>query len=398
MSPHRAVEHGDWAASDLERQYVGEVLDSGRLSYGPFCGRFEADFARIHEVNHAIFVTSGTAALQIALMAMKELDGWEDGDEVILPGLTFLASASAVLHSRLEPVFCDVDPLHFTMDPIDLPKRITKRTRAIMPVHMFGQPSDMGQILDTAEFHGLRVLEDSCESMFVNYAGRPVGSMGDAAAFSTYMSHLLTCGNGGVMTTNDDDLHRIARSIVHHGRDDAYLSIDDDDDLDSDAALRAMVRSRFTFPRIGHNFRPTEFEAALGVAQLESYGEIIEARAEVAGWYDELLQPFSEPLQLPTTAPGRGHAWMMYPIVCREVGICEDLMVHLERYAIQTRFLMPLLSQPALQRAVKADLTGACPTARRISRNGFFVGCHPGVTRDDCAFVANRIGQFLGTR
>jgi dTDP-4-amino-4,6-dideoxygalactose transaminase len=328
-------------------------------------------------------------------MAMKELFEWEDGDEIILPGLTFLASASAVLHCRLEPVFCDVDTLTFTMDTHDLPKRITGRTRAIMPVHIFGQPCDMGDILDTAEFHGVRVLEDSCESMFVAYAGKPVGSMGDAGAFSTYMSHLLTCGNGGIMTTDNDDIQRIARSIVHHGRDDAYLSIDDDDNLTSNEAVRAMVRSRFSFPRIGHNFRPTELEAALGAAQLENYGAIIEARAEVAGWYGEALAPYSEPLQLPTTAPGRGHAWMMYPIVCREVGICEDLMVYLERHAIRTRFLMPLLSQPALQAAVKADLSGQCPTARRVSRNGFFVGCHPGVTRGDCDFVANRIGAFL---
>ncbi len=244
--PDRQLGVGDATIGALEKQYVQEALDAGRLSYGRFTAAFEEEFARLHGCRFAIFCNSGTSALQVALHALKEREGWADGDEVIVPALTFVATVNIVLQNRLTPVFVDIEPDYYAVDPALIEAKITPRTRAIIPVHLFGQPADLVAITTIARRHGLRILEDSCEAMFVHYRDRPVGAWGDAACFSTYVAHLIVTGVGGLMTTNDGDLAVMMRSLINHGRDGIYLSADADQ-TDDPRKLWEIVDRRFSF-------------------------------------------------------------------------------------------------------------------------------------------------------
>jgi dTDP-4-amino-4,6-dideoxygalactose transaminase len=223
---------GTFDPTDRERELLMQALTSGRLSYGPMTRRFEREFAAFHDAKHAVFVNSGTSALCIALACLREVHGWQDGDEVLVPALTFVATANVVLEHRMTPVFVDCDPRTYNIDPGKIEARITPRTRAIMVVHLFGQVADMDPILAIAAKHGLRVIEDSCETMGVRYKGRKAGSFGDISCFSTYVAHLIVTGVGGLAVTRDEKLAEILRSLANHGRDSIYLSIDDDKDID----------------------------------------------------------------------------------------------------------------------------------------------------------------------
>ncbi|MBI2097310.1 MAG: aminotransferase class V-fold PLP-dependent enzyme [Candidatus Sungbacteria bacterium] len=181
----------------LARRLVLKVLDSGRVSYGPFLERFEEKFAKLHGRRFAVTANSGTSALQIAVHALKELGGWRDGDEILVPALTFIATPNVILQNQMKPVFADVDPRTYHINPAEIEKRITKKTRAIMPVHLFGVSAEMKPIMAAAKKYKLRVIEDSCQAMGVKHRGQPVGSAGDIACFSTYAAHLITTGVGG---------------------------------------------------------------------------------------------------------------------------------------------------------------------------------------------------------
>ena len=173
-------------------ELVNDVLSRNRLSYGPMTESFERQFAAIHGCRFASMTNSGTSALHVALGALKEIHGWEDGDEVIVPAVTFVATPNVVLHNRMTPVLVDVEREFYGIDPNLIESAITERTRAIIPVHVFGQACDMDPVLELAKRHDLKVIEDSCECMFARYKGRSVGSLGDIGCFSTYVAHLLT--------------------------------------------------------------------------------------------------------------------------------------------------------------------------------------------------------------
>jgi perosamine synthetase len=183
--------------TDKEKRYVNKVLETGRLSYGPFLKRFEKEFAEAHGARFAIMVNSGTSALEMAVACLKDVYCWKDGDEVLCPAVTFVASSNVILANNLMPVYVDVDPRTYNIDPDQIEKKITKRTKAIMVVHLFGQPAAMDKIMRIAKKHRLRVIEDSCETMFAKYKGKSVGSFGDIACFSTYVAHILVTGVGG---------------------------------------------------------------------------------------------------------------------------------------------------------------------------------------------------------
>ena len=376
-----------------ERGNLARVIASGRISYGPFSRRFEREFARAHGCAHAVFVNSGTSALHLAVAALKERHGWKDGDEVLVPAVTFVATANVVLHNNLTPVFVDVHPRTYDMDPALIEARLTRRTRAIMPVHLLGLPADMGPILKIARRRKLRVIEDSCETVFAKYRGRPVGSFGDAACFSTHASHYIVTGVGGLVTTNDAALAVRLRSLANHGRDPAYLDIDAARGK-TGRALREIVARRFRFTALGHSFRATELEAALGVAQLERRAELSRARLKVAARLTARLSGLQDVLQLPAVPEGREHVFMMYPLVVRRGGK-RGLVEFLESRGVETRDLLPLLNQPVYRRLF-GDLERRYPVARHLNRSAFYVGCHPRMTAADADYVAERIHEFFG--
>jgi perosamine synthetase len=382
----RQIGVGGFRITDRARQLVMEVLDSGRLNAGPMMARFETAIATLHGRRFGLMCNSGTSALQIALAALKDHDGWADGDEVLVPALTFVATSNVVLYNQLTPVFVDVDPRYYTIDPALIEARITPRTRAIMPVHIAGLPCDMEPIMAIARTHSLRVVEDSCEAMFVRDRGRPVGSFGDIACFSTYAAHLITTGIGGIAITDDPQLRELMSSVMNHGRDPIYTRIDDDQAAEG-AELFRIANSRFTFVRFGHSFRATEMEAALGVAQLEERVELMERRAALAGRLTAGLASLQDALQLPAARPGAEHGYMMYPMTLVDGRIPRGpLIEHLETQGVETRYLLPLINQP-IYRATFGNLDADYPIAARLNERAFYVGCHPDMTDEDADHV-----------
>jgi perosamine synthetase len=388
----REIGVGGFAVGPRARRYVDQVLRSGRLSYGPFHRRFEAAFAAEHDSRRAIFCNSGTSALHLAIQALKEKYLWKDGDEVLVPSVTFIATSNVVLHNRLKPVFVDVDPLTYNIDPAKIEAKLTKRTRAIMPVHLLGLPADMDPIRAIAARRGLKIVEDSAETMFARYKGRKVGSLGDIGCFSTYVAHYIVTGVGGLATTSDPDLSIRLSSLMNHGRDSIYLSIDDDKGAVGDQ-LHEIVAKRFQFVSVGHSFRATELEAALGLAQLEEKDKIVKARVAMARRLTAGLREFEDRLQLPTCPPDRDHAFMLYGLVLRGQDKTE-LVNFLEDRGVETRDLLPLLNQPVYKRLF-GNLEPRYPVARMLNRSGFYIGCHQYMTPDDAGYVVEQFRAFF---
>ncbi len=396
MPKRREIGVGGLKLGPREKRYLAEVIRSNRISYGPFSERFEREFARAHDCKYAVFCNSGTSALHIALAALKEEHGWKDADEVLVPSVTFVATSNIVLHNNMRPVFVDVDPTTYDIDPDLIEAKITPRTRAIIPVHLMGLPCDMGRVMEIARRRGLRVLEDSCETVFGSYKGKKVGSFGDIGCFSTYVAHYIVTGVGGLATTNDPKLAVRLKSLMNHGRDQVYLHIDDDKGKRG-AALFDVVAKRFRFVSLGHSFRATEFEAALGLAQLEEKAKIIKARKATAARLTAGLADLSEHLQLPVVPEGREHMFMLYPLVVRS-GEKTPVVNFLEERGVETRDLLPLLNQPLYKRLFGERLEDEYPVARRLNRSAFYIGCHQYLTRADVDYVLATIHEFFRRR
>lgn len=364
------IQMADWHATRKQKKLIKQVLKSGRLTYGDKTRELEERFAKIHGVKYALFTSSGTAALKIALHALKERHGWKDGDEVIIPSVTFVATMNVVLMNNLKPVLVDVDPDTVNIDTRLIQQAITKRTVAILPVHLLGQPTAMVEVMALAKKYNLKVIEDSCETMFVNKV------QGDVACFSSYLAHLLVTGIGGFITTNDEELAIIMRSMMFHGRDESYLNIDD---------KPSDISKRFWFPRFGYSDRMTELEAALGVGELDNWEQMIKQRQNNS-WY--LAQNLAlTVIDFPITNFNK-HAFMFFPMLVERR---DELAVHLESKGIDTRLMMPLTTQPLVKPYIKGK---KFPGADFINEHGLLIGCHQYLTMKDLDYIVETVRSF----
>lgn len=383
---------GGLELSAYEKQLVNDVLESNQLTYGPFTKRFEGEFAKSHDCRFALFMNSGTSALQVALQVLKDRHGWSDGDEVIVPAVTFVATSNIVLHNNMKPVFVDVEPDTYTIDPSKIEEKITNRTRAIIPVHLLGLPAAMDPIRELAATYRLPIIEDSCESMFAKYKGESVGSMGDIGCFSTYVAHFLVTGVGGLATTNDHELAVDMRSLMNHGRDSIYIGSHDDQGVDHDT-FEEIIGRRFRFVSVGHSLRCTEMEAAIGIGQLSRQEEIVARRREIAEHYSRELAEFGDLIQLPSCPPDRTHTYMLYGLVTKP-DMKKKLVSYLENLNIETRDMLPLINQPIYKR-LYGDLEKEHPVAAWINRSGFYIGCHSYMKDPEVEFVVEALREFL---
>lgn len=390
----RHIAISDIRISQKAKKYVNQALDSNRLSYGPLTESFEKKFARSHNRKYAMVTNSGTSGLQVALHALKETYEWNDGDEVLVPAITFIASSNVIIQNNLKSVFVDVENNYYCIDPKKIESAITSKTKAIMPVHLFGQSCDMLSILKIAKKYNLKIIEDSCEAMFVKYNGKPVGSMGDIAVFSTYIAHIIVTGVGGIVTTNDESLATTMRSLMFHGRDNIYLKMEDDDTKNK-VKLNSLIERRFQFIHVGYSYRNTEMEGALGLAEIERKYDIIKKRKQVGESITQALSPFSEYFQLPSTRPDAEHIYMLYPIVITDDRIeKEDFLLFLETHGIETRLFFPLLSQP-IYKKLFGDIEHKYPVAKKLVETGFIIGSHPYLTRKDIKYVQEIFRTYL---
>ena len=384
---------GGFEVTPRATDYVNQALASNRLSYGPFSRKFETHFAALHNAQFAILCNSGTSALHMALACLKELGGWQDDDEVIVPAVTFVATSNMVLLNNLTPVFVDVDAKTYNIDPQKIEEKITPKTRAIMPVHLFGQPCEMDPIMKIARHHNLKVIEDSAETVLARYKGKPVGSWGDISAFSTYVAHLVVTGAGGLAVTNNPDYAVVLKSLLNHGRDSIYLNIDDRGT--TSVEFLEIVEARFRFVRFGHSFRATELEAALGLAQLEEIDGLMDRRKANAAFLLQGLKQFSPFLQLPSWPEYSEHAFMMFPLVIRDRAVAKkELIGFLEEKGIETRDMLPLLNQPIYKQRF-GDIEQYYPVAQWINANGFYIGCHPYLHPEQLDYVIAQFEQFF---
>lgn len=389
--PKKQIGVGGFEFGESEKKYLSDVIESNRLSYGPYTQRFETLFAQEHQCKYGIFCNSGTSALHISLAALKENNNWKDGDEVIVPAITFIATSNIVIHNNLKPIFVDIDKETYNIDAYLIEEKITTNTRAIIPVHLFGLPAEMEPILEVANRYDLKIVEDSCETMFANYMGKRVGSFGAIACFSTYIAHFLVTGVGGICTTNDPELAGHLKSLMNHGRDSIYIAMDDDK-KNGDELFRIVDR-RFNFIRLGHSFRATELEAAIGLGQLEHKDEIIIKRRSNAKYLTEGLNDLQDFLQLPIIPNDRDHNFMMYPIVLKQ-STKKDLVYFLEENLIETRDMMPLLIQP-VYRALFGDIENEFPVAKWVNNNGFYIGCHQYINKDELDYIIEKCHEYF---
>lgn len=390
----KAIGLGTFNATPETYILVNQVLRSGRLSYGPLSREFEQRFAALHGCKYGVLSNSGTSSLLVALQTLKELHGWQDGDEVIVPALTFVATVNVVLQLRLKPVLVDIEPDYYGIDTCRIEDRAGHKTRCIMPVHTFGQPCSMITLRSIATRNNFKVIEDSCEAMMVGTPDAmgagvvPVGAWGDIGVFSTYIAHLLVTGVGGLATTNNPDYYQCMRSLVNHGIDTTELPSGEDYDP-------SWLARKFTFSRVGHSFRLTELEAALGLAQLDDLAGIIKKRQCNAAYLTAGLSHLEDRLQLPAVRPNTEHSFMMYCLVCRQEGDRDRLMAHLEQSGIGTRLALPLTRQPCYRGLWEPD---DYPVADWMNRNAFYVGTHQGLTEEDLGYMVEKIGEFYGER
>lgn len=305
---------------------VNEVLRTPYLSIGPQITRFEEKFAAYVGTNYGIGVNSGTSGLHLTMIAADV----KDGDEVITPSFSFIASANCVLYERGKPVFVDIDPLTANLDPEAVKAAITDRTRAIIAVHAFGQPADMDPILEIAAQHNLYVIEDACEAIGAEYKGRKAGTLADAAVFAFYPNKQMTTGEGGMIVTSKQEWADLFRSLRNQGRDvfDAWLN----------------------HTRLGYNYRLDEMSAALGFVQLQRIEELLAKRVRVAEWYNERIDQL-EGLQRPYIAGTTTRmSWFVYVVRCGEDVSRNDLMAYLAEHGIPSRpYFTPIHLQPFYQ-------------------------------------------------
>jgi perosamine synthetase len=385
---------GDVTITPLTHQYINDVLKSGRITYGKYIVNFEKKIAKLHNVKYAIFCNSGTSALQVALHALKNKYHWKNTDEVIVPTLTFVATINIVLQNHLKPKFVDIEKDYYMLDPLLLEKAISPKTKAIIPVHIGGMPADMKPIIKLAKKYNLKIIEDSCETMFAKYQGKPVGSFGDFSCFSTYAAHTLVTGVGGFVCTNDKNLAIKAKSLLNHGRDGIYIGIDDDLGKKG-KSLFNIVDRRFNFTDIGYSYRATEFEGAMGMAQLNNWKIQISKRRFNAQYLTKGLKDLDKYLQLPKIRTGSDHFFMFYPILIIHPKISRQKLVYfLENYGIETRYLLPLLNQP-IYKKMWGNLENKFPIAKNIAKNGFYIGCHPNITKNELDFTINKFHDFF---
>ncbi|HRE46503.1 MAG TPA: DegT/DnrJ/EryC1/StrS family aminotransferase [Aggregatilineales bacterium] len=280
--------------TQTEIDSVNAVLRTPTLSIGPYIREFEGQIAAYTGMKHGIGVNSGTAGLHLAVIAADV----HDDDEVITASFSFIASANAILYERGKPVFVDIDPQTGNLDPDAVEAAITPRTKAIMPIHAFGQPAEMDRIVAIARRHNLMIIEDACEALGAAYKGRLCGTFGDVAVFAFYPNKQMTTGEGGMMVTNRDDHADLYRSLRNQGRDvfDAWLN----------------------HTRLGYNYRLDEMSAALGVAQMTRIEELLAKRERVAGWYNERIDEIPG-IQKPYIAPTTTRmSWFVYVIRCMD--------------------------------------------------------------------------------
>lgn len=351
---------------DADIAAVVEVLRSGQLALGPCTRTFEQAVADYVGTPHAVALSSGTAALHLALETL----GIGAGDEVLVPSFTFSASVSVIFQAGATPTFVDILPDVYTLDPEDLRRKLNHRSRAIMAVDVFGHPVEWEEILRIAEAANLRLVDDSCEAIGAEYRGRKVGTFGDVAAFAFYPNKQMTTGEGGVLVTHRAELADRVRSLRNQGRE----------------SMGAWLEH----PHLGYNYRLDEMSAALGVSQMRRLETFLDRRQKVAEMYTQRLAeiPGIEP---PRARPGVRVSWFVYVVRLPQGLDRETVMMSMQERGVPTRaYFSPIHLQPYVRDRL-GDLSGALPVTEALARRTLALPFHNRLTEREIERVVETL-------
>ncbi len=351
---------------------VDKVLRSGMLTSGlgagPAVTEFEKGFAKFCGVKHAIAVNTGTAALHAAVMAV----GAKHGDEVIVPSFTFVATAEAVALAGAKPVFADIDPVTYTLAPKAVEAAVTKNTKAILPVDLYGYSADMNPLREIATKHGIALLEDAAQAHGATYNGKPAGAFTDAACWSMYASKNIMTGEGGVITTDSDQLDETFRMIRTHGEKAKYASL-----------------------ILGTNYRMSEVQAAIGNVQLTRLPSFIAKRRQNAQQLTKILQKTSK-LVLPTESKDRLHSWYLYTARLKDATEeqRDRLVAELKKKGIgsEVYYIHPIHEMPYYRENYGSK---KLPETEKAQKQVFSLPIHPAVTEEQIDFIGNTVLSLL---
>ncbi len=355
--------------AEEEVEAASRVLRSRMLAQGAIAADFERKFAHYLGVNEAITISNGTAALDVALKSI----GIKEGDEVITTAFSFIASANAVLYQGAKPVFADIQRDTFNVDPQDIKAKITNKTKAVLAVHLFGQPFDVAAVREICEDHGLLLIEDCAQAHGAEYEGRKVGSFG-IGCFSFYATKNMTTGEGGMVTTSDATIARVARLLRDHGQ-----------------------AAKYVHTILGYNFRMSDVEAAVGIAQLEKLDAMNAKRISNAHYLNRCLT--LEGATLPREAHGTTHVYHQYVVMLSlEVIDRTRFAAYLQDHGIgcAIHYPFPIYQQPLYQSLGYSPELAACPVAEEVAQSVLSLPVHPALTHDDLKYIVQTVNDFEG--
>jgi dTDP-4-amino-4,6-dideoxygalactose transaminase len=365
------------AAPDIrpsDRAAVLEVLDSGALSLGPKVAAFERAVARVTKSRYAVAVNSGTSALHLCVKAA----GIRDGDEVITSPFSFIASANCILFERAKPVFVDIDPITYNIDASRIESAITPRTKAILPVHVFGRPCALSDIIYIARKHGLTIIEDACEAIGAKYHGAPVGTSGQTGVFAFYPNKQLTTGEGGMIVTDDRLIAQRCRSWRNQGRADSEGWLEHDS--------------------LGYNYRLSDINCALGITQLDRLDEVLASRNRVAELYDQALRDIPEIVPPRLTEPGASISWFVYVVRLGDGFSRRDrdqIVSLLNQQGIGCRNYFPPIHLQPLYRHMFGYGPGAFPVTEHVADRTIALPFFNHLTEEKIRFVCSSLRNAI---
>lgn len=348
---------------------VVRVLRSGQLALGPTLKEFEENFAKYVGVKYACAVSSGTAALHLGVRA---LDLKKD-DEVITTPFSFVASSNALLYEGVKPVFVDIEETTFNMDSSLIEGAITKKTKAILPVHIFGQSAEMDEILNIAKKYKLKILEDACESLGATYKGKMVGIAGDIGTFAFYPNKQMTTGEGGMIVTNSKELYDLCDSLRNQGRGES--------------------KEWLIHERLGFNYRMDDMSASLGVTQLKKIDWMIEEKRKIASWYNEMLKDL-EGVEILKVGLNRTHSYFVYVIRVKNKKR-NKLMDKLREVGIQTKPYLPVIHLQPYFKHMFGFKEGDFPIAELVSSETLALPFYIGLSKIDVQYIVEKIKNNL---
>lgn len=354
-----------------EKKYVMDCMDTTWISSnGKYVNMLETEFAKFEGTKHAIACCNGTVALHFPLIAL----GLQPGDEVIVPTFTYIATANAVRYCGATPVFADCLDDTWNIDPDDIERKITSKTKGIIPVHLYGNPCNMDRIIEIAKKHNLFVMEDAAECHGATYRGQKAGSMGDVGIFSMFGNKIITCGEGGLVVTNDDALDAHMRQIKGQGQD---------------------PTRRYWFTEVGYNYRMTNVAAAIGLGQLENVEQHIALRKQCAAWYFEELAELAEQGYLTfqkVTEHAESSWWMFSVRLTEKVKLSRDeVMAKMEEQGIETRPLFyPMHVMPVYE-----DANANCPVSEKVAASGMNLPTHGLLSREDIHYIGETLKRIM---